>query len=57
MCENHHTLEGPMLMQARINGGNMWLTLSVAMDDDRKALRSQLQAKHLPWGLRGGRRP
>jgi hypothetical protein len=43
-----------MLMQEKISGTETLLKLYVAIDDDLKALRPQLQAKHLPRDPRGG---
>jgi hypothetical protein len=43
-----------MLMQEKISAPDMLLKLYVAIDEDLKALRPQLQAKHLPRALRGG---
>jgi len=49
-----HTLEGAMLIQEKISGPDTRLKLYVALDEDRKALRPQLRAKHLPRAPRGG---
>jgi Transposase DDE domain len=43
-----------MLIQEKISAPDMLLKLYVAIDDDLKALRPQLQAKHLPRDPRGG---
>jgi Transposase DDE domain len=43
-----------MLIQEKIGGSETLLKLYVAIDDDLKALRPQLQAKHLPRDPRGG---
>ena len=42
-----------MLMQEKINGSDTLLKLYVAIEEDRKALRAQLQAKQLPRDPRG----
>src|SRR5262245_10537219 len=49
-----HALEGPMLIQEKINAPDTLLKLYVAIDEDLKALRPQLRTKHLPRNLRGG---
>jgi hypothetical protein len=43
-----------MLLQEKIGGSETLLKLYVAIDDDLKALRPQLQANHLPRDPRGG---
>ena len=43
-----------MLIQEKISAPDTLLKLYVAIDDDLKALRLQLQAKHLPRDPRGG---
>jgi hypothetical protein len=43
-----------MLIQEKISGPDTRLKLYVALDEDRKALRPQLRAKHLPRDPRGG---
>jgi Transposase DDE domain len=43
-----------MLIQEKISGPETLLKLYVAIDDDLKALRSQLQTKYLPRDPRGG---
>jgi hypothetical protein len=43
-----------MLTQEKTGGSETFLKLSVAIDEDRKALRSQVRAKHLPRAPRGG---
>ena len=43
-----------MLVQEKISAPETLLKLYIAIDDDLKALRPQLQAKHLPRDLRGG---
>jgi hypothetical protein len=43
-----------MRRQAKRSGTDMGLKLYVAMEDERKALPPQLQARHLPRGPRGG---
>jgi hypothetical protein len=43
-----------MLMQEKISGADTLLKLYVAIDEDRKALHPQLQAKQLPRDPRGG---
>jgi Transposase DDE domain len=52
-----HALEGTMLIQAKISGSDSLLKLSVAIDEDLKALRPQLRAKQLPRDPRGGTPP
>ena len=46
--------EGTMLIQEKISGSETLLKLYVAIDDDLKALRPHLQARHLPRDPRGG---
>jgi hypothetical protein len=43
-----------MLIPEQISGPETLLKLYVAIDEDLKALRPQLQAKHLPRDPRGG---
>jgi hypothetical protein len=43
-----------MLIQEKISGSDTLLKLYVAIDEDLKTLRPQLQAKFLPRDLRGG---
>lgn len=43
-----------MLIQEKISGSDTLLKLYVAIDEDLKALRPHLQAKHLPRDPRGG---
>lgn len=43
-----------MLMQEKISAPDTPLKLSIAIDEGLKALRPQLQAKHLPRDPRGG---
>ena len=43
-----------MLIQEKISGSDTLLKLYIAIDDDLKALRPQLQAKQLPRDPRGG---
>jgi hypothetical protein len=43
-----------MLMQEEISGADTLLKLSVAIDDELKALQPQVQAKPLPREPRGG---
>jgi hypothetical protein len=43
-----------MLIQEKIGGSETLLKLYVAIDDDLKALQSQLRTKHLPRNPRGG---
>ena len=43
-----------MLRQEKINGSDTLLKLYVAIDEDLKMLRPQLDAKHLPRDPRGG---
>jgi hypothetical protein len=43
-----------MLIQEKISTPDTLLKLYIAMDDDLKALRPQLRAKHLPRDPRGG---
>ena len=43
-----------MLRQEKISGSDTLLKLYIAIDEDRKALQPQLQAKHLPRDPRGG---
>ena len=43
-----------MLIQEKISGPESLLKLYVAIDEDLKALQSQLQTKHLPRDSRGG---
>src|SRR5215210_4206830 len=49
-----HCPEVPMLIQEKISGSDTLLKLYVAIDEDLKTLRPQLQAKFLPRDLRGG---
>jgi hypothetical protein len=44
-----------MRRQEKISGSDTLLKLSIAIDEDLKALRPQLQAKQLPRDPRGGR--
>ena len=43
-----------MLIQEKISGSESLLKLYVAIDEDLKVLKPQLQAKHLPRDPRGG---
>ena len=43
-----------MLTQEQRSGSDTLLQLSIAMDEDLKALQPQLQAQHLPRDPRGG---
>jgi Transposase DDE domain len=49
-----HALEGAMLSQEKINTPDTLLKLYIAIDEDLKALKPQLQAQHLPRDPRGG---
>src|SRR5262245_54973799 len=49
-----HALEGPMLRQEKISAPDTLLKLSVASDEDLKALPPQLRARQLPRAPRGG---
>ena len=49
-----HALEGLMLPQEKRSGSDTLLKLFLAIDEDLKALRPQLQAKQLPHDPRGG---
>src|SRR5215831_15393344 len=49
-----HALEVLMLIQERISAPDALLKLYIAIDEDLKALRPQLQAKQLPRDPRGG---
>jgi hypothetical protein len=47
-----------MLIQAKISGSDTLLKLSIAIDEDLKALHPQLRGRQLPRDPRGGaRRP
>ena len=51
------TAEVSMLMQEKISAPDTLLKLYIAIDEDLKALRPQLQAKQLPRNPRGGMKP
>jgi hypothetical protein len=50
-------LEGPLLIQAKITAPATLLKLSVAIDEDLKALQPQVRATQLPRDPRGGPPP
>ena len=51
-----HALEAPMLIQEKISGADTLLKLSIAIDEDLKALHPQLRGRQLPRDPRGGTR-